>query len=267
MGANSPQVTDEGYLTSSTKREITEEPHKNGKKEDKRQNRFPKGRDRTKNRKLKASDKEVDEKGYEETEDEQQDVCVALNDYGTPIRIYHCLKRPEDVAFDICLWEQQHYIDQLVDLHPDAPIGENIFIPEDAIFILVGEKITVTPYGHAIIFARLLHPNTSEECYEPIIGFYYSYAHSKSTICWSMSEYFNNAALGGIVDLYEQVRPENPRKFREVYGMISGAVNSEMIEIGLRRRELRNNYGANRVNATRWRSRIVGYEEWTERGY
>jgi hypothetical protein len=198
---------------------------------------------------------------------EEQDACVTLNDYAIPIRIYQCIKRPEEVAYDICLWEQRHSIDQLVDVHPDAPIGTNIFIPEDALFIIVGEKITASPYGHALLFARLRHPYTSYECYEPVMGFYYNYAGSKSTTCWSMNEYFDDATMAGIVDLYERVRPEHHIKFRQVFGMVSETVNNEMVEVGEGKRCLKNCYGQNRVNATRWRSRIVGDDERTACGY
>jgi hypothetical protein len=255
----SPPMTDEGYLTSSETCEGSEEQLESIKEEQDGEI----GEEacfRQRRRKLKKPwQDDKDDSGRKAAEDEEQDACVAPNGYAVPIRIYKCLKRPEEVAYDICLWEQQHCIDQLVDVHPDTPIGTNIFIPDDALFIIVGENMTAMPYGQALVFARVHHPYTSYQFYEPAIGFYYNYAGSRST-CWSMKEYFDDANMAGIVDLYERVRPETPHKFREIFGMISQIVDNEMVEVEQGRRYLRNCYGPNRVNATRWRSRIVGDE-------
>ena len=220
----------------------------------------------------KQRDNQAKELQEEATEDKEvNDVCVPLRLYGSGVRIYQCMKRPETVAHDICIWEKRRVIDQEVDIHPDAPMGENIFIPDEAKYVMVGERVVVEPPGSVLLFCHLVDPYTPQERYEPYIGFYYSYKNvNPGAILWSMLEYFNDAVAAGLVEPYEVVRPENPPKFREVYGMLTRAANAEMAEVVAKkpkRRDLRNNFGRGRTNPSRWRSRMVWDEKRTASGY
>jgi hypothetical protein len=278
---------DEDCLTSSSRSRKLRVPYDNGEEveregeeeeqeegeekeeaELRQRNRTPK-RSRARERIETAESEQSEHEEVSSTEDEEQEdvCCISLHEYDTPIRIYSCLRRPEYVAYSMCLWERQHNIDQLIDVHETSLNGTNTFIPNDAKFILVGERIMLSPYGHAVIFARMLNADTPEECYEPVVGFYYSYEASNSTIVWSMNEYFDGECMAGNVDMFEKVGPEDARKFKEVHGLVSDAVDREMKEVEAGTRALRNLMGDNRKHATRWRSKIVGDDAGTASGY
>jgi hypothetical protein len=219
---------------------------------------------------------ENEENEFEENEiDEDDNVCVYRKYYSRylrprvkdsssvtliifrPIEIYHCLWKPEQFAFNICLWEHRWdvNIDQCIDVHPDAPnIPENS-IPGDAIYVIVGDTIMSNPYGHAALFCRrVTNPKTGYERYKPAVGFFWSFAKLRGTTVHSLTEYFHGAAQEQIVDLYERVPPEDEKRFREVYGLLTRTVNREMAALERNERILRNIIGANRGRPTRWRS-------------
>ncbi|KAF2421211.1 hypothetical protein EJ08DRAFT_702092 [Tothia fuscella] len=200
-------------------------------------------------------DEEYDTEEEEEETPEDKDVCLPINTISSPIRIYQCLRRPEWVAYHICLWEQSKNTEQLQDIHPASPLDSSIYIPTHAIYIIVGDCIIHNPYGSVLLFSTLDNFGTPNEGYTPIIGFYYNC--SRAGIVWSLHEFFDGMCNEGICQLYEKVRMEDRIRFSKVYGVMSEIVNREMGEVEEGRRVFRNVAGRNRAAATRWRSPVL----------
>jgi len=100
----------------------------------------------------------------------------------------------------------------------------------------------------------MLNACLEHERYKPAVGFYWSFERERGNQVYSLSEYFHGAAESHIVDLYERIRPEDPKRFGDVYGLLTRTVNKEMAALASGERDLINLMGHNRTRPTRWRS-------------
>jgi hypothetical protein len=206
---------------------------------------------------MEESDEEISEISGVAEEDE---ICLDWSIYGKPIEVYYCLQSPERLAWDIFLWERLENIgiDQCVDVHPDSPHQPESNIPEDAIYVVVGDTVMQNPYGHTALFCRQVKDKkTGYDKYKPIVGFFWSFKGSNSTTVQSISEYFHSrAAPSQLVAIYERIPFQDKVRFLEVFTMITRTVNKEMKALERGRRLLKNTMGNNRHTPTRWRSNV-----------
>jgi hypothetical protein len=206
---------------------------------------------------MEESDEEIEEISEVAEEDE---VCLDWSIYGKPIEVYYCLQSPERLAWDIFLWERLEHIgiDQCVDVHPDSLHQPESNIPEDAIYVVVGDTVMQNPYGHTALFCRKVRDKkTRYDKYKPVVGFFWSFKGSNSTTVQSISEYFHSrAAPSQLVTIYERIPFQDKVRFPEVFTMITRTVNKEMKALEGGGKLLKNTLGNNRHTPTRWRSNV-----------